>query len=292
MEPLFSVIIPTYNRSSRLRKALNSLVSQTFKNFEVVICDDGSVDNTKEVVDEFKSLLLINYIWNQNWGGPARPRNIGIANCSGQWICFLDSDDWWYPQKLEKCLEYIENYDFLYHIVDIFSARTNKLTRKKFGRELGSSPFKDLIIYGNGIANSSVIVKKSICLEIGKISEDVSLVSVEDYDYWLRVSQKTNKLKFINHSLAAYFWDDISNISQISINRIEKEITIFNKYLSYLTIAEQKKAELIFNYKIGRYYGVLGDFCNARKYLNSSMKSSDSLIKLKSMVYFLKYSFK
>jgi glycosyltransferase involved in cell wall biosynthesis len=292
MEPIFSVIIPTYNRSMRLRKALNSLVSQTFKNFEVIICDDGSIDNTKEVVDEFKSLLVIKYLWNQNWGGPARPRNIGIANSSGQWICFLDSDDWWYPQKLEICLKYIENYDLLYHVVDIFSAKTNNFTRKKFGRYLGPNPFKELIIYGNGIANSSVVVKKSICLEIGEISEEVSLVSVEDYDYWLRVCQKTSKLKFINDPMSAYFWDDSSNISQISINRIDKEITIFNKYLNYLTSKDQKKAKLIFNYKIGRYYGVLGDFCNARKYLNSSMKSSDSLIKLKSIIYFLKYRFK
>ena len=291
MNILFSVIIPTYNRSLQLKKALDSLISQTFKNFEVIISDDGSTDDTKKLVVKYNSKLNIKYIWNENWGGPARPRNIGIKESNGEWICFLDSDDWWYPNKLEGLSKNLDGYDFLYHLVDIFNSNTNTITNKQVGRELGVNPFKDLILKGNGIANSSVAIRKSVMQEVGEISEDKLLVAVEDYDYWLRVLKITNKIKLINLSLGAYYWDGDSNISQISMNRINKEITIFEKYKPYLNESEQKQATYIFNYKIGRYYGILKDYSLAKKCLSNSIKSKDILIKLKSTVFLLKYFF-
>jgi len=292
MSTLFSVIIPTYNRAVRLRKALDSLVSQTFRNFEVIICDDGSVDGTKEMVEKFNSRLNLKYIWNENWGGPARPRNLGIEKSTGEWLCFLDSDDWWYPSKLEECAKYLDGYDFLYHTVDIFNAKKNCLAGKKVGRRLGVDAFRDLILNGNGIANSSVLIRKTICFEVGDISENKSLVAVEDYDYWLRVTKHTSKIKLINQALGAYYWDGDSNISQISMDRINKEITIFEKYLPYLNSFQQRQAIHVFSHKIGRYYGVLGDFSKARKNLFSSIKSNNIALKLKSIFFFLKYSLK
>ncbi|MDQ0969218.1 glycosyltransferase involved in cell wall biosynthesis [Flavobacterium sp. W4I14] len=292
MNVLFSIIIPTYNRSSRLKKALDGLASQTFKNFEVIICDDGSVDDTQQVVNKYCDKLNLRYIWNENWGGPARPRNIGIKESSGEWICFLDSDDWWYSNKLEECAKYIADYDFLFHSVDIFNAKTNSLTAKKVGRALGDNPFKDLILNGNGIANSSVVIKKSVCEKIGEISEEKTLIAVEDYDYWLRATKNSSRVKFLNLSLGAYYWDGDSNISQISMDRITKEITIFNKYLANLNLSEQKQATYIFNYKIGRYYGLLNNYSEARKYLLSSMSSNKISIRLKSLAFYLKFLLK
>lgn len=267
-------------------------MSQTFKDFEVIISDDGSTDDTQKVVDKYNSKLNIKYLRSENWGGPARPRNIGIKESKGEWICFLDSDDWWYPRKLEMLANNLVGYDFLYHLVDIFNAKTSTITGKQVGRELGGNPFKDLIIKGNGIANSSVSIRKSICQEVGDISEDKLLVAVEDYDYWLRVSKFTNKIKLVNLSLGAYYWDGDSNISQISKNRINKEITIFEKYKPYLSQSEEKQATYVFHYKIGRYYGVLKDYSSAKKYLFNSIRSNDYLIKLKSTLFFLKFFLK
>jgi len=292
MSILFSVIIPTYNRSSRLKKALDGLTSQTFKDFEVLVCDDGSKDDTEAVVNEYRDKLNLKYIWNENWGGPARPRNIGIKESRGEWLCFLDSDDWWYPNKLAACAKYVVDYDFIFHSVDIFNAKSNTLTSKKVGRELSENPFKDLILNGNGIANSSVVIRKTICEKIGEISEDKALVAVEDYDYWLRATQASDRVKFLNLSLGAYYWDGDSNISQISMDRITKEITIFDKYIANLSAREQKQATYIFNYKIGRYYGLLNNYAEARKYLSSSMLSNKISIKIKSLVFYLKFLLK
>jgi glycosyltransferase involved in cell wall biosynthesis len=96
-----SVIIPTYNQSKDLNRCLLSLVDQTFKNFEVIICDDGSYDDTKQIVRQFHSKLEIKYLYNANFGGPAHPRNCGIKAAKGEYIAFLDSDDWWCNNKLE-----------------------------------------------------------------------------------------------------------------------------------------------------------------------------------------------
>src|SRR6266545_511842 len=100
--PFFSVVIPTYNRAEKLRRALESLLHQSYGDFEVLVCDDGSTDGTREVVSAYAGELQISYLWEENWGGPARPRNRGIAAAQGKWVCFLDADDWWHPDKLAK----------------------------------------------------------------------------------------------------------------------------------------------------------------------------------------------
>lgn len=117
----YSVIIPTYNRAKLLNKCLRSLAEQTFRDFEVLVCDDGSRDNSKDIVDSYKDRLNIQYLWEENWGGPARPRNRGIQASKGEWICFLDSDDWWESTKLEECLSYLNDYDVIYHNLQVFN---------------------------------------------------------------------------------------------------------------------------------------------------------------------------
>src|SRR5690606_32510213 len=143
-----------------LQRALDGLVSQTFKNFEIIISDDGSTDNTKEIVSKYEGKLNIKYRWCTNWGGPAKPRNIGVSESTGEWICFLDSDDWWYPAKLEECSKFVSDYDLIYHSLDIYDDRTDRITNKKVGRRLGRDVLKDLLLNGNGIANSSVVMKR------------------------------------------------------------------------------------------------------------------------------------
>jgi len=118
-KPYFSVILPTYNRVDKLRLTLQSLKKQTFKDFEVIICDDGSTDNTRELAGDFSKSLNMKYVNNGHWGGPARPRNEGIKIAKGEYIAFLDSDDIWYPNKLEFVKKNICDSDILYHGFDI-----------------------------------------------------------------------------------------------------------------------------------------------------------------------------
>ena len=106
-DPFISVIIPTYNRGKLLHRCLKSLDRQIFKNFEVIICDDASTDNTKTIVDSFNNSLKIRYfLMNNNSGGPAKPRNKSIKKSKVIYVAFLDSDDFCDKYKLKKCIKF------------------------------------------------------------------------------------------------------------------------------------------------------------------------------------------
>lgn len=108
---MFSVIIPTYNREKELPRALQSIVHQSFKNFEVIIVDNGSTDGTRNVIDSFiKNYPEIDmkYIYQKNSGSPAGSRNTGIKSAQYDWVAFLDSDDTWEDNKLEKIAKVIQ----------------------------------------------------------------------------------------------------------------------------------------------------------------------------------------
>ena len=116
----FSVIIATYNRNQYLKECLDSLVNQTFKNFEVIVVDDGSTDNTEETIKKFTDVLHLKYVKIPNSGYPAKPRNVGVKNASAEWLCFLDSDDKWTKDKLKTCVSYLKDYDVVYHKLKYF----------------------------------------------------------------------------------------------------------------------------------------------------------------------------
>lgn len=231
-EIIFSVVIPTYNRADQLKDCLDSLLKQTFKHFEVLVCDDGSTDNTAEVVRSFQQQgLNIRYFFNENWGGPAYPRNVGIANAGAPWVCFLDSDDIWYPQKLEKCRPYIERYDLICHDFDIMGKNgpRNKIRTYNFREHV----FENLMTRGCSIVTSSVCARKDILQEAGGFAEDKTLIAVEDFDLWLRLARKGYAFKVINESLGAY-WTGGGNITAASNKQIDRINAVYGKHLDFL----------------------------------------------------------
>ena len=106
--PFFSVIIPTYNRQAFLKKSVDSVLAQTFPDFELIIIDDGSNDGTDKLISSYNDKRII-YKYQQN-NGVASARNNGIKRSSGKFIAFLDSDDYWTKKKLKKQTEYIKNF--------------------------------------------------------------------------------------------------------------------------------------------------------------------------------------
>ncbi|MEI7636303.1 MAG: glycosyltransferase family 2 protein [Syntrophus sp. (in: bacteria)] len=283
-ELTFSVIIPTYNRQEPLRRSLQSLVAQTYKNFEVIVCDDGSTDHTEEVVKSFKNDLNIEYIWEENWGGPARPRNNGIRVASGEWICFLDSDDWWYSKKLETVERYLDtcDIDFVYHDLDIYTLKGKQFWRKIRGRQFTKSIFIALLENLNGIANSSVVARKKIIDQVGGLSEDRSLIAFEDYDLWLKISRVSEKFCYIPQTLGAY-WNGGGNITEWSDRQIENVENIYNKYATHLSCQDKNEIDKTFNYTIGRIKQRMGCLEEALDLLNVSARSKRSSICLKSI---------
>jgi len=135
MPPFFSVIIPTYNRREFLKKAVDSVLSQTFKNFELIIVDDGSTDDTQSLLDWYQE-SRIKYIYQKNHG-VAHARNRGLEKTRGEWVAFLDSDDWWLPRKLERADEYINRFpEFqIFHTKETWYRRGVLLNPKKIHKK-------------------------------------------------------------------------------------------------------------------------------------------------------------
>jgi glycosyltransferase involved in cell wall biosynthesis len=216
--PLVSVIIPTYNRALPLNRCLESLCAQTYGNFEVIIVDDGSTDNTFDVVDLFSLRLSTLYIKISNSGGPARPRNLAISRSSGKYIAFLDSDDSWAPTKLEVCLKFLQNgADLVYHdayikVRSFFPLRAHSIP----SRQVSVPVYEHLLRYGNSIVNSSVVVSRSLLEKALPIDESSDLIAAEDFDLWLRLAQYSDSFLYIPRPLLCYqvSGDNISSFTR------------------------------------------------------------------------------
>lgn len=212
--PKISVVVPTYNRARDVGRCLQSLVGQTFEAFEVLVCDDGSTDDTSAVVDAYKTRLSLTYVRAENFGGPARPRNAGLRLARGEYIAFLDSDDWWTPEKLQRSLEHLERgADVVYHDMYFVARAAQRLfPRKSRGRQLAAPVFEDLLVNGNALNNSSVVARRSLLQSIGGCSEERALIAAEDYDLWLRLAQVTDAFVRIPHTLG-FYWVGSGNLS-------------------------------------------------------------------------------
>lgn len=266
--PKVTVVIPTYNRAKDLRRCLDSLRAQSFNDFEVIICDDGSTDNTSEVAHEYSSFLDINYSYDENFGGPARPRNRGIGLAKAKYIAFLDSDDWWAPTKLEKSVEHLDaGADIVYH--DLWDVQTEEQTQF-VAQIISSEPkypiFEKLLCSSFSIPNSSVVVQASCLRQIKGISEDKELIAVEDWDTWIRLSSITEKFVRIPESLG-YYWNGGGNISEFSSKQIRRIEAIYERHIPNLTRKNKKKAYAFLAYRIGRIAQIQGDYSTSRRYL-------------------------
>lgn len=209
-----SVIVPTFNRASDLARCLDALEKQTVRGFEVLVCDDGSTDDSAQVVRRYEDRLDVKYHWAENFGGPARPRNAGLREARGKYVAFLDSDDWWTPDKLEVSLRYLERgAQFVYHDLRIVTpSGTPLFHQRSTTRALKAPVFNSLMSTGNVINNSSVVVARSLMQEIGGFSEDRELIAGEDFDAWVRVARLTDAFERLPQALG-YYWQGSANIS-------------------------------------------------------------------------------
>lgn len=278
----FSVIIPTYNRAHTLTKCLQSLVDQTFKDFEVIIVDDASKDQTSTIVEEFKTKLDLKYIQNDKPSGGAHlPRNIGAKHAQGEWLSFLDSDDFWYENKLEEVLKHTQKYDVIYHNLDTYNAQ-GKLKKAQVARQVHNPVFIDLMVKHNALITSATSIKKSIFDKVGGFE----IIDLEDYDLWLRVAKITDQFFYLNKILGGYYQggDNTTQVSEKEISRLEN---IFRKHSPNLLPKDQTDAACALSYIKGRIYKKMGDKVKAKQCFKESSKSSIAIIKTKSFINLL-----
>jgi glycosyltransferase involved in cell wall biosynthesis len=185
-DTLVSVILPTYNRAEYISAALDSLFAQTFQRWECIIIDDGSTDNTLQVLASYEDPRVV-YIYQDNQGVSAA-RNVGISRCKGDMIALLDSDDEWLPKKLERQCAYMRANGFEICQTDEIWIRNGKRVNQKRKYTKPEGWFFEASLEMCLISPSCTMLTRRAWDEVGPF--DVEMPSCEDYDMWLRACLK------------------------------------------------------------------------------------------------------
>lgn len=227
-QPLVSIILPTYNRAKYIKKALESALSQSYKNIEIIIIDDGSTDETRKVLEAYLKDSRVKYFFQENQG-VSKARKKGINISSGKYIAILDSDDFWLDsKKLEKQIDFLENHSE-YVLVGGGVIRIDE-SGKEIVRHLLPEDDKDIknsILLDNLFVHSTVVFNKEIWEMAGGFNE--SLNFSEDWDLWLRFG-KFGKFYNFQEYFTCYLQGE-QNMSNFNIRRnLKLNIKLRKKY--------------------------------------------------------------
>ncbi|MDL0429704.1 glycosyltransferase [Marinobacter sp. TBZ242] len=199
--PLVSIITPTFNRSDYLPEAIDSVLGQTYQNFELVIIDDGSTDGTKALMNAYLEDQRIRYIYQSNQGQSVA-RNKGIAESNGEFICFLDSDNAWCPNKLDRSIMEFRNFpeaDIVYGDIILIDEKSVEIGKSNMKRHSGKITFH--LLKDNFISMNTTMTRKKCFDELGCFNESDRIA--EDYELWLRFSTRF-EFRYIPEFLGYY----------------------------------------------------------------------------------------
>lgn len=268
MEPKISVIIPVYNGAKFLPRSISSVINQTHKNWELVIVDDGSTDNSKEVVSEYvKKDSRIQYYSQPNSGTPAKPKNTAMKYVQGEYVAYLDQDDEWLPEKLEKQLAVFKKYPN--EKIGLVGCEAYIVDEK--GLFLGISPtvkknagLADLLAYDYIFSNSSVMLPAVVVKEIGGRDESAGIDYAEDWDMWVRVMARGYFFRFAEDLLFNY----TIHANNVSGDTNQLKLADINEafYNKHKKLYKDNNAEQIILERIALGYSIAGKKQKARKY--------------------------
>lgn len=249
--PKVSVIIPTYNRAHSVGRAIQSVLDQTFQDFEIIVVDDASSDNTEDVVKKFLQDSRIHYRRLQQNRGAPWARNSGAEVAKGKYFAFLDSDDKWFPDFLERHITTLENLPSNIGMSCCNMLRISGERREIVGPGKRSLSFTENLIHADGLCCSSFVVKKDAFHTINGF--DVRLSSFQDFDFLLKISEKF-QIKVIEDVLLEYHLNEDS----ISLN-------MNSKAKGFETIIDLYREEILRNgimhrylFRVGQYYILAG----------------------------------
>jgi len=200
--PLISIVIPTYNHAQFLKAAIDSVVAQTYGNWQAIIVNNFSNDNTIQIASDFKDerIKLINF---SNDGVIAASRNEGIRNATGEFVAFLDSDDIWRPEKLARCaVALVAGSDIVCH-GELWTG-VDTLQRVVMYGPRSRATYEKLLYRGNCISTSATIVRRSLLKQLNGFDERPEFITAEDYDLWMRIARETTNIAFVPEVLGEY----------------------------------------------------------------------------------------
>lgn len=273
--PMVSVIIPTWNRQDTIENCLNSILNQTYTDYEIIVADDGSTDTTVNIVKDYSkkhdNIILLDL--KDNSKTPAVPRNRAFEKSSGQWIAFLDSDDYWLPNKLELQMSFIYEYSNDNRSIEAVATNANSITslgvrggkyiNLKSDHVSKISFVHDESVYSgvksvsytsyvfdyqfltslkneNPIITSSVIVSRKLLAKVKGMPEELSVRGLEDYTTWVKIAMLTDWY-VIDEPMLDYTYDSQNSFRSIvdmsrhlSTQRIKTIQSILNSDLEFV----------------------------------------------------------
>jgi glycosyltransferase involved in cell wall biosynthesis len=281
-KPTVSVVIPTYNRAHLIGRVIDGVLDQTYEDFEIIVVDDGSSDNTEEVVRSLKDKRIRYIRHEKNKGAPAA-RNTGIRTANGEYIAFQDSDDEWVPEKLEKQMKFFENapqevgvvYTGFLRIVNGWGGYIPYpwVTKKE------GDIHKELL-KGSFITTPSIVVRKECFAKAGMFDE--RLPRLQDYELVLRLS-KYYEFRFIDEPLlkSPYTADSLSSSEAARIRALK---IILTKHLA--DFMEDEKSLSKYYFGIGIHLCLNNEIAEGESYITKAFEINPDR-KLLSENYFI-----
>ena len=267
--PTISVVIPAYNSAGSIRRSIDSALAQTVPPLEILVVDDGSRDNTAEVVGAYpKPVRLI----RQENGGPGAARNHGARVARGEWIGLLDADDAWLPHKLEAQRPYtVSEKTGVVHAAVVSGSKQSIPAVADFG----------LLWNRNVVKTSTVLIRRAAFMEVGGFDEDRSLIGVEDYNLWLRMARAGWDLVYCPEIVCDK--TDVPGSLSSQIERFVKaEQANVEKLARLLSLPEeavrQKQASLAEEY--GRLFFYYRRMAGARELLAGALREKKSAARI------------
>lgn len=272
--PLITVIIPTYNLDRYVRSAIDSVLRQTYRNVEIIVVDDGSNDNTRDIVKIYEK-KRVNYIFKEN-GGLASARNAGVANSSGELIAFLDADDVWIENKLTVQFEnMLKRKTALvgcgYYWVDTDLNILEQVSPDDFKDrgDLLSKLLLNNVIYGSG---SGVLLKRECFERVGFFDENLS--GAEDWDMWLRIA-KYFEISFVKEPLVKIRCRlDSMSSARNAEKMLKNELLVLDKFFDKSDISGSiQKKRKSYSYRYYKAALAFKEGLNHRKALGSCLNA-------------------
>jgi glycosyltransferase involved in cell wall biosynthesis len=302
--PVISVVIPTYNAANYLKETLDSVLAQDYDDFEIVIVDDCSTDQTKRIIDQYASEKIVYIKLERNHGGPSKARNVGINKAKGKYIALCDSDDILPNDRLSTAIKYLDQHPEIamtftdevkfedstgaiignvLNAYDRFQALNKVKVNDEFYIIKNDDAF-ECLFYENYILVSGVTIRKTVFGDVGYFDE--SLFNSDDRDMWFRITRNYS-IGFIER-IGFKYRIRTSSISGRGPKLANSKIKVIEKQINYgLTSRLTKRAKEIISinlFGVGHYYQREGNMRTARKYYLDSISQAINVKSVKGII--------
>jgi glycosyltransferase involved in cell wall biosynthesis len=276
-----SIITPAFNSEKYIAEAIESVLKQTFTDYEMIVVDDGSTDDTKSIVKKYEKLSKVKYLWQEN-GGPSKARNLGIRASSGRYCAFLDSDDVMNPNRLDMQVRELEAdsiYGMAYSDLETFNEKGVVYKSKREFCKPYNGIILDKLLINNFITTSTVMVRRT-CFDVVE-NFDESLMLSEDYKMWLSIAQRF-PIRYIELPLIRYRYHQNS----LSINKVKSNLSSYKVMMKFWkeNSIYKKKKPLLYRICQGEQLAAIG------KSLFDIGKKRESLILIKRALKYYPFS--